>query len=542
MSEVMTITTDQSIRAPWGTAEINAVSIGSIIYVESHTGTYKYDTVNKQFTTLQTHVQYSPSITRMSPLLHVNGTIYAVRYTFNANTIYLDKYDISTNTWTRNFYSVNTSTYRFRSCYIDTDRFIFVGTQTTTSNDCGVYIIDPVQSTSTYKNAGGDAFPGDYGQISSGWWWSQWYYYRNTGYTVDKYARLQVNGTNVTLTPFNIVLTSHLIDYASFERAGKIYVLSGSSSFVYDIDSNTMQTLSDIDNPSRSPAINVGNTYYMFGVNGLYMISFITYSYTFNVKNGSGETTYLSYTDKAPISQIRFNYQGAGNDAGVILTTINETLTGTYTPEIPEGKRLSGYAPSRNATIVIYQLNTDIPIEINESFDFYEVYAIYNPPATTFDVDLYQCKAENNRVDKTSFLTSVGTLSGALRDECSMIAPSLVIEYDHTPEFNYVYISAFSRYFFVIGVTSVRKNLWRIDLKCDVLMTYASGILALSAYVARNENDYNDDLVDTQLPAQNDPTVIRQEIPNTVLSNQLTTEHNYVLTVVGSAEPPAPTP
>ena len=538
MAEVVITNTDNTFVRPWSDNYYNAVAVGSVIYIETNAGTYKYDTVNKIMTTLQTHSQTSPSVLMGAPLIAVGDYIYQIRFTEFSNTVYLDKYSITSNTWTRAFYSFTTTSNRFRVAYEYNSQFIIVGTSAGSSSNSGIvaYRVDPVAGTNGYLGSASTMygnFAPDHGQIPEGYFFSGWHSTSYTQYTDNYYGKVNYPPYSVNVP--GSTMSEHLTNYAAFVRDGKVYVTlsDATKSFIYDAATNTFSSL-NFATPIYAEAVVVGNTAYYFGANTLYTISFVTYSYTFNIKNGSGETTYLTYTDKAPINQVRFNYQGAGNDAGVILTTINETLTGTYTPEIPEGKRLSGYAPSRNATVVIYQLNTDIPVEINESFDFFEVYTIYNPPATTFDLALYENTAEPERVDKSNFLTAVATLAGALREECSLMNPSIVVEYDQVPDFNYAYISAWERFYFVTGITSVRKNMWRLDLKCDVLMSFKDGIEALSAVIGRQENDYNADLTDAQLPLEKEVAITVDEITSTAFSTELTGDvHNYVLTVVG---------
>lgn len=109
----------------------------------------------------------------------------------------------------------------------------------------------------------------------------------------------------------------------------------------------------------------------------------------------------------------------------------------------------------------------------------------------TFTITLYQNTAEKIRVDKTSYLTQVSTLTGALRDRCSLVNPVIMIEQTSLPTFNYVYIEAFNRYYFVGAIDSVRFGLWQITLDCDVLMTYKDGILGLTTTVSRNQTVYD---------------------------------------------------
>lgn len=45
--------------------------------------------------------------------------------------------------------------------------------------------------------------------------------------------------------------------------------------------------------------------------------------------------------------------------------------------------------------------------------------------------------------------------------------------------------------------------MWRVTLKVDVLFSYRSEIAELSAYVDRQENDFNPELVDNEVIANN---------------------------------------
>ncbi len=107
------------------------------------------------------------------------------------------------------------------------------------------------------------------------------------------------------------------------------------------------------------------------------------------------------------------------------------------------------------------------------------------------DMKLYRNSSEQNRVDKSKYLESAGVLNGVLRDECDMVNPVIVIEYHKVPDFNYIYIPAFKRYYFLTKFEFVRKNAYRLFLHVDVLMSYKDGIKNLECLVLRNEYIYN---------------------------------------------------
>jgi len=115
-----------------------------------------------------------------------------------------------------------------------------------------------------------------------------------------------------------------------------------------------------------------------------------------------------------------------------------------------------------------------------------------------FNIILYNNTSENNRLDKITSLTEVATITGTLREQSSIINPSITIEFETLPIFNYVYIQEFKRYFFVKNITNIVNNMWRIDLHVDVLMSYKETILQQQALIDRNEFSYNELLVDNE--------------------------------------------
>lgn len=107
------------------------------------------------------------------------------------------------------------------------------------------------------------------------------------------------------------------------------------------------------------------------------------------------------------------------------------------------------------------------------------------------ELRLYNSVAEVNVLNKSSYLTLVTTLTGTLREGTDLINPTIRVELATLPTFNYVHIPEFNRYYFVQGITSVRNKIWDITLHVDVLMTYRTQILSLTAEVDRNEFDFD---------------------------------------------------
>lgn len=153
-------------------------------------------------------------------------------------------------------------------------------------------------------------------------------------------------------------------------------------------------------------------------------------------------------------------------------------------------------------------------------------------PEGSFTVMLYKNSSENERVDKTDYLTAVESVMCVLRDECSIINPELILTLNRVPDFNYVYIPVFRRYYYVTNFVSMRKDLWSISLDIDVLMTYKEGIYNLQAFVERNQFNSNPLLVDKKRVVEEGINVETYSIDNMLLSNtfiQPNTDVMYVL-------------
>ena len=147
-----------------------------------------------------------------------------------------------------------------------------------------------------------------------------------------------------------------------------------------------------------------------------------------------------------------------------------------------------------------------------------------------FNITLGTSRDENNKIKKT-FDTN-NDYSGTLREECSILTPSFIISTaDDITQFNYAYIPEFKRYYFITDITSVREGVWRITLRCDVLMSYADSILNMSGIVLRQEEAYNLYIPDS-MPEYADSYVITKKFPNS-FSN---TNFSYVLCTCGGGE------
>ena len=96
-------------------------------------------------------------------------------------------------------------------------------------------------------------------------------------------------------------------------------------------------------------------------------------------------------------------------------------------------------------------------------------------------IELMSSVSEPHALNKV--ISTITTLEGTLRNESPISNPSILIETDDlavgsTVRANYAHIPNFGRYYFIKEVTHVRNHLWMLDLKCDVLMSFSTGIKA----------------------------------------------------------------
>ena len=549
MAEVMTMNVIEK-TAPF-TGGYSCVTYNNIIYINTTDKIYTYDAINNVYTLKLTKT--TPSSYNYCVLY--SGKIYMLRFVVapseaTPSMLYIDIYDIESNT-----INYGVATRDFGKHYylgitlsdmnlIDDNIYMYLtGSWGNYTYNSYYYIIQYNITTNTLtanSPGSGTSYKPAEGQYSNNFYFGTKYGVRYN--TSSKWTVNYSNGygilTNGDFTGLGTWETTRA--YASFIRNEKIYILGGVNRTrtltIYDIQSNSF-TDSSITLPfeiSDRKCASINDNYYIFGTDSILKISFIDYDLTYKIANKTGTQEYTQLTGQSPITQVRFNYSGTG-DVGYVFNTLSGTVTGTYTPNVPSGYKLVGFGSAPNTKIALAGLNMDVAVTIDENFTFYEIYQVYKPPATTFEIDLYKNSAEIRRVDKTNYLTSVGSLFGALRTECSIISPSIIIEQEQLPVFNYVHISAFNRYYFVTGITSVAYKMWRIELNCDVLMTYQSGIGLLTGIIGRQENDYNDNLVDSEIPTEKEQSVSYQEISNNTLSTQLEGgAHSFVLTVVGA--------
>lgn len=114
---------------------------------------------------------------------------------------------------------------------------------------------------------------------------------------------------------------------------------------------------------------------------------------------------------------------------------------------------------------------------------------------------LYNWAGDPRVIDKPLTAEPNLTLTGTLREECRIEAPSILIQADPRGQ-NYAYIPEFNRYYFIEDITAERNAAFRLDLRVDVLKSFASRILALNVHGIRSSVLQTPYIPDPQAPIE----------------------------------------
>lgn len=142
-------------------------------------------------------------------------------------------------------------------------------------------------------------------------------------------------------------------------------------------------------------------------------------------------------------------------------------------------------------------------------------------------INLFQNNSDKNVVSKS--LTAKGTVTGTLREDCSIIDPVIKIEGisgSDLPYLNYLEVVEFGRYYYITDIVLTGK-LFECHCHIDVLETYKDQIKVLPAVIARQESQNNVMLTDGLIKTYANPEIeIRR-------SSSGFTDFQYIFCVAG---------
>lgn len=107
-------------------------------------------------------------------------------------------------------------------------------------------------------------------------------------------------------------------------------------------------------------------------------------------------------------------------------------------------------------------------------------------------IKLCVMQCESFRIDKTKYITKSFDIQGTLRNESSVIDPTIVIEKENLflsgVKYNYMYIKEFGRWYFINEIISIVNNIWEIHCHVDVLYSWMSDILNSYCIIDKTED------------------------------------------------------
>lgn len=100
---------------------------------------------------------------------------------------------------------------------------------------------------------------------------------------------------------------------------------------------------------------------------------------------------------------------------------------------------------------------------------------------------LYTTTSDTNTLEKT--LTNEKIINGDMASDFDVLEPDINIA-SYESIYNYCFIPKFNRYYYIEQVSVIRRNMYKLSLRVDVLMTYKDAIKEVTATVETCEN-YN---------------------------------------------------
>ena len=139
----------------------------------------------------------------------------------------------------------------------------------------------------------------------------------------------------------------------------------------------------------------------------------------------------------------------------------------------------------------------------------------------SFPIEFMHNHSPKNKLEKHT--TTVLTVTGDLRDECSVTAPEFLVEAEDLTRANYAWIGPFRRFYFITDISAYRNvvrdgvmhRIWLVKMKCDVLMSFCDGILDSPCIIAKTAgNDFNLYLPDPNYKCQQNDRIGMVPFPN----------------------------
>ena len=143
-------------------------------------------------------------------------------------------------------------------------------------------------------------------------------------------------------------------------------------------------------------------------------------------------------------------------------------------------------------------------------------------------VILYNNKSDNNVVNKQ--IVRIKNMSNVIiKENSSIINPVFIIKNVINQKIiksNYLFSDDFNRYYYINNIVAINGGMFELHCSVDVLYTYKNEIKRLTTLIDRQENVFNNYIVDNELPLRCERKLDVKKI-GTISPNI-----SYVLTVI----------
>jgi len=145
----------------------------------------------------------------------------------------------------------------------------------------------------------------------------------------------------------------------------------------------------------------------------------------------------------------------------------------------------------------------------------------------SFKIKLYTF---SKKINSTAQPTGGTEYDCLIKSPSSILNPVIQLKATDPTAYNYAYIAAFSRYYFIDDVR-YDSGMWILMLHVDVLATYKTTIGSTSTYILRAYNAQNPYIIDTAFPLTGNVTY-----DSTIFESGINTSYNsgyYIVTTTG---------
>lgn len=104
-------------------------------------------------------------------------------------------------------------------------------------------------------------------------------------------------------------------------------------------------------------------------------------------------------------------------------------------------------------------------------------------------VELKYNSSDNNTINKS--ITAVDTATCTIKEPMDIETPHIILNTFNYSSVNYVYIPDLNRYYFVTDIINLTGGRVELVLDVDVLESFKSAILSLSAIIEKQQNTGN---------------------------------------------------